>query len=397
MTDKSLIPDTKPLCLVFSGAAFLFYDLFFLLFRKIGPETREFYGYIFMSVVCFLMITYTFMFEKRRHDMYESIYRDFRSLFTVIVSSMVIMLSCCIFPEFTEPVLLCSVIGAIMFEPYIGISISLCFSLIYSVISAADTLLILYMCFMSLIGAMIASGLKSDTKVRLYKYCITIVAVCTGLGVLMYYLKNGCFDYLFFTYSLSSAFCQCLLLLIFIRLYNKFVLGEESRKIDKVTDKNFELQKLMREFDRDYYNHCLYVSRVCSFMAKETGADERIAECTGLYYHIGDYDGGDELKIALEYKFPAKVIHNLYEIGAVYKKPSTRESFIAYITDNVFGELDKNRREGRPIGDYEIFMHQYTNELSRSGVMDESGTSMNQFIKLREILVKVGKEYDSKF
>ena len=359
MTKKDLMPNIKLPFMIFSAAVLIFYTLFFLFYREVGFNTREFYGYIFLGLISVLMITYTFLFEKRRHDIYDKIYRDFRSLFIVVFACGLIMLLCCIFPEFTEPVIICSIIGAIVFEPYMGISISLCFSLLYCVISSADTLLILYMCFTSLMGAMIAAGLKVNIKVKLYKYYITITAVCTAVGVLMNYLKNGQTDYTFFTYSLSSALTQCILLLIFIKLYNRYVTEAEDRKIDIVTEKSFELQRLMRDFNMDYYNHCLYVSRVCAAMARETGADEKTAACTGLYYHIGDMDGGDgsyksAVKIALEYNFPAKVIHNLYEIGAVYKKPSSRESFIAYITDNVFGQLDKNRREGRPIGDYEI-------------------------------------------
>ena len=44
-----------------------------------------------------------------------------------------------------------------------------------------------------------------------------------------------------------------------------------------------------------------------------------------------------------------------------------------------------------------MVIYQTLNELSATGMYDESGLSMNQFLKVRELLVREGMSYDNKY
>ncbi len=45
----------------------------------------------------------------------------------------------------------------------------------------------------------------------------------------------------------------------------------------------------------------------------------------------------------------------------------------------------------------DMVIYQTLNELSATGMYDESGLSMNQFLKVRELLVREGMSYDNKY
>ncbi|MCR5784282.1 MAG: HDIG domain-containing protein [Eubacterium sp.] len=367
-----------------------------------NPSYIEYYGFAVIGIICFLLVLYIFIFEQQRHDLYDIVYRSYKSFFLMSLLCALIMACSIVFPMYTEPVMICCIICGIIFEPYTGMVFGLCFGIIYAINTGIEINGIMFICLSVMAGAMISSSIKVNTYKKLYWAYVVIMAYYVSVGALLYFLENNEINYMFITYSVSSALLQCVILFAFITVYNKYILEAERFRIGIILDKNYDLQNIMRDFDKDYYNHSLYVAKVCKLMAEEIGADVDVATCTGLYYHIGDMNDSEgsyksAVKIALEYKFPASVIHNLYEIGAKYRFPSNGESLIAYITDNVFGELDEKRANNIPIGDYEIYIHQYTNQISRSGVMDKSGISMNQFLKIREILVRVSKEYDSNF
>ena len=45
----------------------------------------------------------------------------------------------------------------------------------------------------------------------------------------------------------------------------------------------------------------------------------------------------------------------------------------------------------------DMVIYQTLNEMSATGMYDESGLSMNQFLKVRELLVREGMSYDNKY
>ena len=76
--------------------------------------------------------------------------------------------------------------------------------------------------------------------------------------------------------------------------------------------------------------------------------------------------------------------------------PSTRESAIVHMVDACVKKIEFLRTQEPPASwNQEMIIYQTLNELSATGIYDESGLSMNQFLKVREFLVCEETEYDN--
>ncbi len=76
--------------------------------------------------------------------------------------------------------------------------------------------------------------------------------------------------------------------------------------------------------------------------------------------------------------------------------PSTRESAIVHMVDACIKKIEFLRTQEPPASwNQEMIIYQTLNELSATGIYDESGLSMNQFLKVRELLVREEIVYDN--
>ncbi len=79
----------------------------------------------------------------------------------------------------------------------------------------------------------------------------------------------------------------------------------------------------------------------------------------------------------------------LAEYNGVNKRPSSTESAIVQIADMIVTKFDLLDKDTFSSGwNREIVIYQTMNEKSAEGLYDESGLSMNQFLTIREMLVK---------
>ena len=87
--------------------------------------------------------------------------------------------------------------------------------------------------------------------------------------------------------------------------------------------------------------------------------------------------------------FPPEVVSILAEYNGELRLPSTIESALVHIVDTLvtkFEILDKNTVSST--WNYEVVIYQAMNEKSSTGLYDESGLTMNQFLKIRDFFVK---------
>ena len=86
--------------------------------------------------------------------------------------------------------------------------------------------------------------------------------------------------------------------------------------------------------------------------------------------------------------FPSDVAKIIYEYYGEYTKPSTIESAIVQMVDGVVKKmevLDSNAMKSE--WNQNMVIYQTLNDFSAQGMYDESGLSMNMFLKIREYLV----------
>ena len=127
--------------------------------------------------------------------------------------------------------------------------------------------------------------------------------------------------------------------------------------------------------------------------AKAAGLDTALCAAGGFYYRIGQWQKHksvmEGVEQALAMHFPEKLTNILYEYYGKLRHPQTPESALIHMVDALIVRLDHIKNDvADSEWNHEILIIQTLNELSSSGMYDESGLSMNHFLKIRDYLTK---------
>lgn len=149
----------------------------------------------------------------------------------------------------------------------------------------------------------------------------------------------------------------------------------------------------IRNYSKTEYVRAVKVAAISGKCAAEIGANKRLAAAAGFYYRLGVLEGEPFIEngvhLAKEGCFPEPVIQILAEYNGEQQLPSSRESAIIHMVDACLKELETLRSQDLSTNwSQDMVIYQTINELSASGIYDESGLSMNQFLKVRELLVR---------
>jgi len=158
---------------------------------------------------------------------------------------------------------------------------------------------------------------------------------------------------------------------------------------------SYPLVKDIQKYDLTEYNHARNLQRAASICVKAIGGNSELAEMAGFYYRLGTLQGepvvDNSLKIAYDYCFPETVINILEEYDAINRIPQSKESAIIHMANQCLIKAEMLRAKKLSSNwNQDMVIYQTLNELSATGIYDDSGISMNQFLIVRDILVKEG-------
>lgn len=163
---------------------------------------------------------------------------------------------------------------------------------------------------------------------------------------------------------------------------------------------NYPLVRSIRRFSEMDYSHALRVSEISGECAGKLGLKENLCRAAGFYYRIGRMEGEpyteNGVLLAQNACFPEELIQILREYNGELMAISTRESAIVHMVDKVVTKLDLLDKETfSTTWNQDMVIYQTLNENSATGIYDESGLSMNQFLTIRDFLVKGDHLFDS--
>ena len=102
----------------------------------------------------------------------------------------------------------------------------------------------------------------------------------------------------------------------------------------------------------------------------------------------GEPEIDNAIRLAEENCFPRDVITIISEYGGIISKPSTPESAIVHMVDSLVTKielLDEDTMSSE--WNQDMVIYQTLNDFSQAGFYDNSGLSMNQFLRVRQKLV----------
>lgn len=158
-------------------------------------------------------------------------------------------------------------------------------------------------------------------------------------------------------------------------------------------DEEYPLVQSIRHFSEIDYSHAVRVSGICGECARLLSLNEELCKAAGFYYRIGRMEGEPYTEngviLAENACFPKDLIQILKEYNGELTAISSRESAVVHMVDRVVTKLDLlDKKTFSTNWNQDMLIYQTLNEDSSTGIYDESGLSMNQFLKIRDFLVK---------
>lgn len=342
----------------------------------------------FLNIIFFALL-FVGLEIKRRRGEFSHREISYGKLAFVFSASLIVLFGLSFLPDFTKPIVILSIILYVFSDESIALYISLYMAIILVLVGSCN--------FYELASlVLISSGIISLTtliKEKKYRTWISICIIAINIAVpcIFYYLSNQEIKFSIFIYNgITSIFLFLFIMLLYIPL-KTYVSKEEEALLDVIVMDNYSLVCDIKAFSKFEYNHAIKVMNISRKCALNVGADEKVCSAAGLYYRLGKMEGEpfveNGVKLAINHCFPEKVINILSEYNGEYKPISSVESAIVNMVNIVVTKIELLDKDAMSSGwNQDIVIYQTLNELSGKGLYDNSGLSMNQFLKVRDIL-----------
>lgn len=348
---------------------------------------------LFFSLFLMMLIS-----ERKEKHIAANLETDYRKIFFGFLVSAILMLCFFKVPAYIRPVILIPMIMTALSNSEIAFCTAVYLNTIFAVAFQCSAYEILCYSLLTVFGCILAKTMEhmlpGERRKNKVWYSLLILSLQTAVPVFFYYFNYQESSYVIIEEGLLSG-CICILFVLFV--YPWLVtsrIKEVDRLLEGIIDENYSLVKDLKNFSMAEYEHALRVSKMAGKCAALVGADEGVCKAAGFYYRIGVLDGDPMVEngvyTAQLYYFPAEVTAIISEYYGEKKMPSTIDSAIVQMADGVVKKLEAlNGTNTMQSGwNKEMVIYQTLNEYSTEGLYDQSGLSMNMFLKIREYMVK---------
>ncbi|MCI8483565.1 MAG: hypothetical protein HFH41_04410 [Lachnospiraceae bacterium] len=353
-----------------------------------------------MAVLVFFGIFYTVVFlagmefYRLQEDRFYEKAGNYKKIAQWYFISCVAAVLLNFLPEYARPVLLFSLGMRVITNSFFGMMAGVFHVTVLSLCGQENIYILLCDIFLLIGGCLAVTFFEKNENQRwgiIFLFFYTFVSIFlfsfvqTGQlngNVLIYGVCNGIFS------SIGAA-----------ALYQKLCIHlDVSRKqaLERILKEDFGLVQAVWNFSHADYAHAKKVAELSAGCAILVGADPNVAAAGGFYYRLGRMEGEPYVEngvaLARSNHLPREIVAILQEYNGEQKLPSTVESAIVHIVDSVvakFEILDKTTLSSS--WNQDILVYQTLNDNSATGLYDESGFSMNMFLKIRDYLVKEAK------
>ncbi len=340
-----------------------------------------------VCVVCFgVYVEYERLHEGTCMDMGN----DYAMLTFVYLIGMAGACVAAFFPAYTAPVMAIGILCNGTFSTKTGAAMGVYFAVLAAVFCGTGLYTMAAYVTLAVVSIFLAE-LALDGRLRIWVGML-IISLSVVLPVCCCYLDTHMLQPQVILITLPGSILTLLVVHILPGLRNR-VQTEEEIGLDTIMDRQYHLQKMIEKYSSVDYDHALRVSRLAAKVAVELGADEKLTMAGGFYYRIGKLEGEpfieNGVRIAQQNCFPERLVQILEEYNGINRAPGTLESAIVQISDMIVTKFDLLDKDTFSAGwNRDIVIYQTMNEKSSEGLYDHCGLSMNQFLKIRELLVK---------
>lgn len=347
---------------------------------------------ILISVLFFLVLVLCLIHSRMSFRISGNTAVTYTQFRNVYFAFAVLVYAFSFLPEYTSPILCIAVFLTVASNAFLGMAVSGYFSIVLCLMLHANFYELCAYIFLAITGCVLSELLKNKKNrifLMVFLFCLTLI-----VPNIFHYLSDFTFDTKLFFYTGGGGLITDLLIVLLFDRIDTYTNENKNRSLDTILEENYPLAEEIKAFSKAEYKHAKKVAELCEKCAPFIGADAKIAKAAGFYYRLGKIEGEKpfvENSVALAQGdcFPPEVVAILAEYNGEIKMPSTKESALVHIVDTLvtkFEILDKNTVSST--WNYEVVIYQAMNEKSSTGLYDESGLTMNQFLKIRDFFVK---------
>ena len=303
----------------------------------------------------------------------------------------------CIFnsflPEFFAFIVIMALILTSVLDGELSLALSIYFDVLFCLSCDCGIYVLICYLVLSVLTSLAAMRWKHrETKRSIFDYLTCFVIQCF-VTVVFYYITYHSLDLKIMLYTCLLSVINCIFLFF---VFPKLIQLDNAEKMNSylnILDPEYSLVEDIRRFSLAEYEPGRKVSQIARKCAHTIGANELCCACGGFYYRIGRMEGepvvANGVKIAIDHCFPIDVVAILSEYAFLEKKPQSIESAIVHMVDALITKIELlDFKTISTDWNQDMLIYQTLNELSAEGLYDESKLSMNQFLKIRDYLVK---------
>lgn len=345
----------------------------------------------FIDAIFLAIFTFEIEYERKKGMIGNNTESKLNRVMIGYVLCALLIVGFTFMPEFLKPVLIIPIFMCAFSNEHIGFIVATFLCLLLAVITGIGSAELISYLLQIVIGATLSKAL-SERKFRPY---ISFICFCTAIIIpcIFYYWNYKEIPTDIYIYSLVEGLVICLVaLLAYYRIAEK-TQNDYNIAFSDIIQDDFPLVLEAKAYSKQEYVHCQRVSVLCYRIAKQLNYNADLCAAAGFYYRMGRRIGQPYVEngvlTAKKYCFPTEVVEILAEYGGEERKPSSPESAIIHMVDSLLIKLELFDQDlGQSHWNRDMVVYQTLNELSNTGMYDESGMSMNQFLKLRDYLVK---------
>lgn len=296
-------------------------------------------------------------------------------------------------PDYFAPVMILAVLLTAVLNDAPSMGLGIYFVCVLCFTGGVGVYVFYDYCILIVAGVFLGSILRNYRPSEAIEIYVIMLLLNVVVPIIFYY-----FAFLELTGSVFFYGIGAGLGVVFVTAAAFYPLSRRVRRNDteiykRILDEHYSLVQDIMHYSMAEYRHARKVSFLSHACAEEISANSDAAACGGFYYRLGKMEGEPEidnaLRLATMHCFPDDVIAILREYGGILLPPQTAESAIVHMVDALVTKIELLGEDTMSsTWNQDIVIYQTLNELSQTGIYDASGLSMNQFLKIRERLVR---------
>lgn len=351
----------------------------------------EWFCVLFIDLVYLMVFFFEIEYERVHGNLLENTQTSFRWLASAhgICCGLTVVLT--LLPPFFQPVFLIPVFMSVCSNDIIALSTGLYSCMIICLVQEGSYYELLGYLLMILIATVLCKTIH-EKKYRFYIsflfFCIPFLVTC-----IFYYWTYGTITYMIYIYGLFTGVLTGIFVYFLYDRLKVMVKEQPKRQMENIIAPGYTRVLELKAYSMSEYHHAKLVSDLSGQCAKEIGLDEQLCASAGFYYRMGKWVGEPHVENgvirAKQLCFPEELQQILAEYNGELEQPSTKESALVHMIDALVIRMEVMQDEiANSKWNRDMMIYQTLNELSTSGIYDESGMSINEYIKVRDFLAK---------